>query len=174
MSFRIVQTVNRLTPTASIASTTGGIPLKSGYIRVSTGSTGAYVDINNDPIATVNSFHIPPASTEVLKQRVARQVVSGITTGASTVITFGENYGNPFTTSDYVTIENAYPSGINTSHSQVTATTDSSITINFNSSSVTGVAVTNATVARSVKVSALGEGGQTDLSIVEVQTVSVT
>ena len=31
MSFRIVQTVNRLTPTASIASTTGGIPLKSGY-----------------------------------------------------------------------------------------------------------------------------------------------
>mgnify|MGYP003337566392 FL=1 len=105
MSFRIVQTVNRLTPTASIASTTGGIPLKSGYIRVSTGSTGAYVDINNDPIATVNSFHIPPASTEVLKQRVARQVISGITTGASTVIAFGENYGNPFTTSDYVTIE---------------------------------------------------------------------
>jgi len=174
MSLRIVQTVNRLTPTASVASTTGSIALKSGYIRISTGSTGAYVDINNDPIATVNSFHIPPVSSEVIKQRVARQVISGITTGTTTTITFGENYGNPFTTSDYVTIENAYPSGINTSHSQVTATTDSSITINFNSSTITGIAVTNATVARSVKLSALGEGGQAEVSIVEVQTVSVT
>ncbi len=174
MSFRIVQTVNRLTPTASIASTTGAITLKSGYIRVSTGATGAYIDISNDPVATVNSFHISPASSEVVKQRVARQVISGITTGTTTTISFGENFGNPFTTSDYVSIENAYPSGINTSHSQVTATTDSSITINFNSTAVTGIAVTNATVARSVKLSALGEGGQADVSIAEVQTVSVT
>lgn len=172
MSIRVVQTINKLNPSASVASTTGGIALKSGYIRISTGSTGAYVDLGGDPIATVNSFHIPGLSCEVIKQSTARQAISGITTGTSTIITFGENFGNPFTTSDYVTIENAFPSGINTTHNKVLSITDSSITINFNSSSITGVAVTGATVARSVKVSALGQGSPSDVSIAEVQIAS--
>jgi hypothetical protein len=172
MALKIVQTVNKLNPTASIASTSTGIALKSGYLRVSVGSTGAYVEIGNTPVVTVNSLHIPPANSEIIKERVARQVISGITTGTSTVITFGENAGNPFTTNDYVTIENAYPTGINTSHSQIISTTESSITISYNSSSIVGVAITGATVARSVKVAALGQGATSDVSITEVQTVA--
>ena len=95
---------------------------------------------------------------------------TNITTNTTTVISFPENAGNPFLVGDYVTIENASPSGINTSHNVITAVTDSSITINFNISSLSGIAVTTATVARSVKVSAIGNGGTSGVNIVEVQT----
>lgn len=169
MSLRIVQTFPKLSPTSSVSVATTGIALRSGYLRVSVAATAAYVDVGNNPSATSSSFHIPAQNAQVFKERVARQVVAGIITGATTVIGFGENNGNPFTTNDYVAIENAYPAGINTVHSQVIATTDSSITINFNSSAITGVAFTTATVARTVRVSALGQNGSADVSVTEVQ-----
>lgn len=169
MSLRVVQTLSKLSPTSSVAVASTALALKSGYIRVSTASTAAYVDIGVTPVATQNSFHIPAQSAQVFKERVARQVISGITTGATTVITFKENAENPFATNDYVTIENAYPAGINTAHNLITNWTSSSITINFDSSSIIGVALTNSTLARSVKVSALGQNGSADVSIAEVQ-----
>lgn len=172
MSVRIVQTSTKLSPTTvSVAST--GIALKSGYIRVSTGSTAAYVDIGVNPVATTNSFQIPAQSAQVFKEKVSRQVISGILTGTATTITFAENAGNPFATNDYVTIENAFPVGLNTSHNLITNWTESSITINFNSTSFSGIALTNSTVARSVKVAALPQNAAgADVSIVEVQVTS--
>ena len=115
---------------------------------------------------------IVPNSSEILKQRVARQRISGITTGTTTVIDFGENNGNPFIVGDYVTIQNAHPAGINTVHSQVTVSTPSNITLNYNSSSVVGVALTNASISRSVKVSVFTPAATT-VSIAEVQTASL-
>lgn len=172
MALKIVQTYNQLSAGAGTATTTGGIALRTGYIRVSTAATAVYLDIGGNPVATVNSFHIPTQGSEILKERVARQTISGITTGATTVITFPENAGNPFLVGDYVTIENASPSGINTSHNIITASTDSSITVSFNSTSISGIALTTATVARSVKVSALGLNSGTTVSIAEVQISS--
>jgi len=173
MSFRIVQTVNQVTVAAGTASTSNAIALQSGYIRVSCAATAAYVAIGTNPVATINDFMIVPNTSEVLKQRVARQGVSGITTGTSTVVSFGSNNGNPFVVGDYVTILNGYPAGINTTHSPILSTTDSSITLNWDSSAVTGIALTGTTVARSVKVSAFSPTATT-VSIAEVQTVSVT
>jgi hypothetical protein len=172
MALKIVQTYNQLVATAGAASTSNGIALKTGYIRVSTAATAVYLDIGGNPVATVNSFHIPTQTTEILKERVARQRIAGITTGSSTVITFPEISGNAFLVGDFVTIENATPAGINTSHSLVTATTDSTITISFNSSSLTNVGVSTASVARSVKISALGTVSAANLSIAEVQISS--
>lgn len=172
MALKIVQTYNQLTAGAGAATTTGGIALKTGYVRVSTAATAVYLDIGGDPVATVNSYHVPTQRAEILKERVARQRISGITTGATTVITFAENAGNPFLVGDYVTIENAHPAGINTTHNLVTATTDSSITLSFNSSAITGIALTSATVARSIKISALGTVSAAPLSIAEVQISS--
>ena len=169
MSLRIVQTFPKLSPTSSVSVATTGIALRSGYIRVSVAATAAYVDIGNSPVATSSSFHVPAQTSQVFKERVARQVIAGIVTGTTTFISFGENNGNPFTTNDYVAIENAYPVGINSVHSQVIATTDSSITINFNSTAFTGIALTTATVARTVRVSALGQNGSADVSVCEVQ-----
>jgi len=174
MAIKIVQNVNRISPTVSTASTSNPIALKSGYIRVAAGLTAVYVESGGDPVVTTNSFYISPYGNEVLKERLAKQRIAGITTGSSTVVTFPNNGGNPFLIGDYVTIENAEPSGINTVHQLITDLTDSSVTISANTSSIVGViTVTNAVLSRSVKVAALADGGSTNLSITEiVQLVS--
>jgi hypothetical protein len=169
MAIKIVQNVNRITATAGAATTSNPIALRSGYIRVSTGLTSVYIEIGGDPVATTNSFQIGPYGNEVLKERLARQKIAGITTGASTVISFDENAGNPFLVGDYVTIQNAQPAGINTEHRLITAVSNDSVTISHNSSSIVGViTATNANIARSVKVSAITSSGSENVSITEI------
>ena len=169
MAIKVVQNVNRITANVSTATTSNPIALKSGYLRVSTGLTSIYVDTGGDPIATINSFQICPYGNEVIKERIARQKVSGITTGTSTVVSFGNNAGNPFLVGDYVTIQNAQPVGINTEHKLVTEVFNDSVTILHNSSSIVGViTTTNANLARSVKVSVLSASGSQDVSITEI------
>ncbi len=169
MAIKVVQNVNRITASAGAATTSNPIALKSGYLRVSTGLTSVYVETGSDPVATINSFQLTPYGNEVLKERIARQRIVGITTGASTVISFDENASNPFLLGDYVTIQNAQPAEINTEHKLITAITDGSVTISHNSSSIVGViTVTNANLARSVKISALAASGSQDVSITEI------
>jgi hypothetical protein len=169
MAIKVVQNVNRITANVSTATTSNPIALKSGYLRVSTGLTSIYVEIGSDPVATTNSFQISPYGNEVLKERIARQKIAGITTGTSTVILFDDNAGNPFLVGDYVTIQNAQPAGINTEHRLITATSNDSITISSNSSSIVGViTTTNANIARSVKVSVLAASDTQNVSITEI------
>lgn len=174
MAIKIVQNVNRISPTVSVAATSNPITLRSGYIRVAAGLTAVYVETGGNPTVTNSSFYISPYGNEVLKERLAKQQIVGITTGTSTVVTFGNNAGNPFLIGDYVTIENAQPAGINTIHQLVTATTDTTVTISANTSSVVGVITAlGSTLSRSVKVAALADGGATNISITEiVQLVS--
>ena len=169
MAIKVVQKVNRITANVSTATTSNPIALKSGYLRVSTGLTSVYVDTGGDPVATVNSFQIGPYGNEVLKERIARQKIAGITTGTTTIVSFSENAGNPFLVGDYVTIQNAQPAGINTEHKLVTQVLNDSLTISHNSSSIVGViTTTNANIARSVKVSVLAASGTQDVSITEI------
>ena len=165
---KIVQGINTLTVTGT-AATTNGITLQSGILRVSAASTGCHIQIGETPVATTNSFYVSPNQPELIKERVARQRIGSATAGATTLITFQENAGNPFVVGDYVTIENTSAAGFNTSHNQVTAATDNSITIDFDSSSITGIGITNATVARSVRISAIAAGTATNLHVSEVQ-----
>ena len=169
MAIKVVQKVNRVTANVSTATTSNPIALKSGYLRVSTGLTSVYVEIDSEPAATVNSFQIGPYGNEVLKERIARQKIAGITTGTTTIVSFSENAGNPFLVGDYVTIQNAQPAGINTEHKLVTQVLNDSLTISHNSSSIVGViTTTNANIARSVKVSVLAASGTQDVSITEI------
>jgi hypothetical protein len=169
MAIKVVQKVNRITANVSTATTSNPIALKSGYLRVSTGLTSVYVEIDSEPVATVNSFQIGPYGNEVLKERIARQKIAGITTGTTTIVSFSENAGNPFLVGDYVTIQNAQPAGINTEHKLVTQVLNDSLTISHNSSSIVGViTTTNANIARSVKVSVLAASGTQDVSITEI------
>ena len=169
MAIKVVQKVNRITANVSTATTSNPIALKSGYLRVSTGLTSVYVEIDSEPVATTNSFQITPYGNEVLKERLARQKIAGITTGTTTIVSFSENAGNPFLVGDYVTIQNAQPAGINTEHKLVTQVLNDSLTISHNSSSIVGViTTTNANIARSVKVSVLAASGTQDVSITEI------
>lgn len=170
MALKIVQTISPIKPTISVAATSEPIILSSGYIRVSAGSTGAYVAIGTNPVATEDDFHLPPFNTEVLKERLSRQKITGIATGTTTRISFGQNLGNVFEVGDYVSIREASPSGINTTHVPIISMSSSSVEIDYDSSSVTNVSVNNqATLSRSVKVSAISAGGSgSDISICEV------
>ena len=169
MAIKVVQKVNRITANVGAATTSNPIALKSGYLRVSTGLTSVYVEIDSEPVASVNSFQLTPYGNEVLKERLARQKIAGITTGTTTIVSFSENAGNPFLVGDYVTIQNAQPAGINTEHKFVTQVFNDSIVILHNSSSITGViTTTNANIARSVKVSVLAADGSQNVSITEI------
>ena len=169
MAIKVVQKVNRITANVSTATTSNPIALKSGYLRVSTGLTSVYVEIDSEPVATTNSFQLTPYGNEVLKERIARQKIAGITTGTTTIVSFSENAGNPFLVGDYVTIQNAQPAGINTEHKLVTQVLNDSLTISHNSSSIVGViTTTNANIARSVKVSVLAADGSQNVSITEI------
>jgi hypothetical protein len=167
MATKLVQTFNRLQLSVS-SSISDPIALKSGYLRVSVANTGAYIAIGTNPTATVNSFHISNYGNEVLKERLARQQIAGISTGTTTTVTFFQNAGNPFKIDDYVTIEGAPTVGINTAHNSVVSITDSTVTLNFDSSSITNPNITGSTLARSVKIAAVSSGNGSDLSISEV------
>lgn len=177
MSLKIVQLVNAVFPPNNGISTSSAINLKSGYLRLTSSGSNNHIAItdgnNNTGVNSESSFMIPQNTSEVIKERVARQRISGITTGSTTVVTFGENAGNPFIIGDHVSIIDAQPSGINTDFNLVSAVTDSSVTIVRNSSSIVGViTTTNAVLSRSVKVSVHGEGNNSHLHIAEVQITS--
>jgi hypothetical protein len=169
MAIKVVQNVNRVTASVGTATTSNPIALKSGYLRVSTGLTSVYVETGSDPVATVNSFQITPYGSEVLKERIARQRIVGITTGTSTVVTFDDNAGNPFLVGDYASIQNVTTAGINTEHKLVTAVTDDSLTLDYNTTSIAGpIVAVGANIARSVKVSVMSASDTQDVSITEV------
>ena len=174
MAIKIVQDtpVPRLLPSVGVAATSVPIALKSGYLRVTigstTGSSGGYVAIGTDPVATQDHFHVTSYSVDIIKYSMARQRIAGITTGTSTILSFGENAGNPFTIGDYVTIEGSSTVGLNTTHYPVIAKTDESVTIPFDSSSITSPNVQSANLYRSVKVSCLTYEPDTFFNIAEV------
>jgi len=169
MAIKVVQNVNRITATVGSAVTSNPIALKSGYLRVSTGLTSVYVETGGTPEATVDSFHLGTYGNEVLKERIARQRIVGITTGASTVVLFDNNAGNPFLVGDYASIEGVTTAGINTEHKEVTEVYNDSLVLDYDTSSVTGViTATGASIARSVKVSVLAATGEQPVSITEI------
>lgn len=177
MSIKIIQDtqIPRLTPAVGVASTSVPIALKSGYLRVTigstTGSSGGYVAIGTNPVATQDNFHITSYSVDVIKETMKRQVIVGIVTGTTTKLLFPQNAGHSFILGETVTIENAPTVGLNTTHNSIIAMDDSSLTINFNSSSITSPNITGASVARSVKVSCLTYEPDTFFNIAEVVTL---
>ena len=170
MAVKIVQNVAKISASPGVAGTSGPIALKSGYLRISIASSGVgcYVAIGTDPVATSNDFHIGTYTAEVLKERLARQKIVGITTGTTTTVTFDNNAGNPFLLTDYVTIQGAPTAGINTSQEPILSLTDASVTIDFNSSSITSPNVVGADLIRSVKVSAFTTDPNNGVSVTEV------
>jgi hypothetical protein len=182
MALKIVQDIASVAISTVGVVTSSSIPLKSGYLRL-TPNRDCHIAIGATPLATAASFMIAAGQTEIIKERVVRQKISGITTGTSTLITFGENLGNLFAVGDGLTIENAHPSNINrfgvvTEVSENPYIGECSVTIALNSTAITGVAVTNASAVRSVKVCALADGsvgatgGSGVLNITEVQITS--
>lgn len=177
MALKIVQKIVAVSPPNNGISTSAPINLQSGYLRLTSSGGDHHIEIvdgnNNVAVSTESSFLLPQGTSEILKERVARQKISGITTGTSTIISFSETLGHTFLVGDHVSIINAQPSGINTDYQLVTSSTPTSVTISFNSSSVSGIiTTTNATLCRCVKISAYAETSNSQVHITEVQIAS--
>ncbi len=170
---KIVQLIDAVAPPNNGISTSSAINLETGYLRITSSNTNSYVaviDGSQVGVSSISSFLISQNTSEILKERIARQRISGITTGSTTTITFAENAGNPFQVNDHVSIINAQPAGINTNFNKVVSVTDSSVTILHDSSSVVGVITTdNAVLSRSIKIAVFGEGNNSRVHIAEVQ-----
>lgn len=177
MALKIVQNIPSVIPPNNGIATSGVINLQSGYLRLTASGAGCHIAIKDgNNVAGVNSessFLIPQDTSEIIKERVARQKISGITTGTTTTVSFGENFGNPFLVSDHVSIVGSENTGINTSFAQVISKSESNIVLNFNSSNVGGaLTVTNAVVTRCVKIEVFPETSNAHLHIAEVQIAS--
>ena len=149
--------------------------LRTGYLRVTigstTGSSGGYIAIGTNPVATQDNYHITSYSVDIIKETLRNQRIVGVTTGTTTVLNFGENNGNTFAPDDYVTISGAPSAGINTTHVPIISSSGDTITIAHNSSSVVSPNITGAIVSRSVKVSCLTFEPDTFFNIAEVVTL---
>jgi hypothetical protein len=178
MSTKIIQDtqIPRLAAPVGVAITSVPIPLKSGYLRITIGSTtsssGGYIAIGTDPVATQDNYHITSYSVDIIKEQMKRQGIVGVVTGTTTTLLFGENNGNPFVVGEYATVYGAPTAGINTVHNPIIAVGQDYITINYNSSSVTSPNVFGASVAKSVKVSCLTYEPDTFFNIAEVVTLT--
>ena len=177
MAIKIVQDRNipRLAPSVGVAATSVPITLRTGYLRVTigstTGSSGGYIAIGTNPVATQDNYHITSYSVDIIKETLRNQRIVGVTTGTTTVLNFGENNGNTFASDDYVTVSGAPSSGINTTHVPILSSNGDTITIAHNSSSVVSPNITGAIVSRSVKVSCLTFEPDTFFNIAEVVTL---
>lgn len=176
MATKIIQDTNipAVLPAVGIASTSVPIALKTGYLRITIGSTincNGFIAIGTNPVANRNNYHIQSFGTDIIKETLRRQSIVGIITGTTTTLLFGNNNGNPFQSNDYITIEGANTAGINTTHKPIISSTDSSLIIDFNSSSITNPDITGAVAARSVKVSCLSYESGTFFNISEVVTL---
>lgn len=177
MAIKIIQDtlIPRLEGTPGVAVTSVPITLRSGYLRVTigstTGSSGGYISIGSNPIATQDNYHITSYSVDIIKETLRNQTIVGVTTGTTTILNFGQNNGCIFEPTDYVTVSGAPSSGINTTHVPIVAINGDTITIAHNSSGVTSPNINGAIISRSVKVSCLTYEPDTFFNIAEVVTL---
>lgn len=166
------------------AATTSAISVQSDVFRIVAVNIDAYVAIGTEPIATKSDYLIPANTAATLSVSKASQRVVGVTTGTTTIITCPEGTQMPFGIGERVTLSGANEPLYNTtiSHAKVTSVNTSSdyngnfqtsITVDADTSGIlTAFSSKDATLRRSVKVSAISQGA-TNGSI-HVQQVQIS
>ena len=129
------------------ATTSSAFRVQTNALRVVAKVKGCHIAIGTDPVATATNFYVAADEPETLAMTKASQVVVGVTTGTTTVITAPEGTQMPFGIGDRVTMVDANDSNYNTliSNTQVTAVTttadfdgnfQTSITVEANTSGI--------------------------------------
>ena len=166
------------TDTAKVIAT--GIAQQAKSLRVTlvgeSGLEGAHVAIGTLPTATTADFYLVKGETATLNiNRPSSQRVTGITTGATTIVQFPEGTGTPFGIGASVSItatgQSYYDDIIK--ESPVTAIDNSAgvggafstrITIGADTSGIKTDITGNATLRNSFKISALAKGNVADVT----------
>lgn len=156
-----VQSLGSLTDNAATAKTTAGHIVKTGVYRIinadshtNTFAWGGDPDVTTDLIV-----HATPGAAEMFRlDRPKRASIVGATAASPCVLTVGGG-GTPahsFVVGDYVTIEGAAVAAYNVSHVEVTAVTDTTITITSDQSA-SAAFTGSAQLCNSIKIQAKGD-----------------
>jgi hypothetical protein len=185
-AFKIVQNIETVAVSSSGISTSGPIPLKSGYLKISS-DQNIFVEISPTPSLSTSSLWIASGETVVIKDTVISQKVVGIQTGATTNVILPEGTFSQFIAGDYVQLTGIQFAGINTNFSRVVSVDNEHtnnggysrrIEIDHNTSSVAYPSVWTPSVSnvdqtaelrRITKVGVKGDGQAANVHITEIQ-----
>lgn len=168
--------------TSTSSAKSNAISQQSDSVRIYAESVGVYVAIGTEPTAANTNFYVGAGEPETLSLGpIVSAKVSGITTGATTVIDFPEGTYSPFGVGDYVTLTATGQSNFDFSHKPVTAVNTTAaydglfgtrITVANNSSSVTDTfnPALATDLRRSFKVAVKSESGTGKAYIQQVQS----
>jgi len=168
--------------TSATSGMTSSFVVSSNVIRVVAVTAGAHVKIDSAPTATTNDYYIPAGTSATLALTKASNRVVGITTGASTTITFPEGTQCPFGVGDFITITGGSNSALNLLHVEVTSVDTTSnfngnfqttCTVAYDSSAAGDFAGADVTASLSVRLAARTDTGTGTLHAQQVQISGV-
>jgi hypothetical protein len=162
------------------ASTSQPFLVYSNSLRV-VSTSNAFVKIDSEPVASRSDYYLPANTPATLAVTPASQRVTGIVTGATTVIDFPSGTGSPFNVGDYVSLSVESQSYYNFTHKQIISIDNSSgnngyysrrITVDNNSSGIlTALSEnTSAELRKSMKVGSFGNSA----GVLYYQQVQIT
>jgi hypothetical protein len=155
-----------ITITSGAATTSSTLSVQSKALRV-VATAGAFVAIGTNPTASATDYYVPATGTAVLALSPASQRVSGITTGATTILDFPSGTGSPFVVGDYVSLTSVGQPYYNFTHQPVTAVDATSgvagyystrVSIGTNTTGIVTAFNTDGDLRKSIKISAYGTG----------------
>lgn len=166
----------------AITSTTAKSDAFSGRtntLRVAAIGANAFVAIGTEPTATLNDYCVPSGTAATLAIDNGSARVVGVTTGATTYITFPEGQASPFGVGDYVSLTATNQTYYNFTHAPVVEVFNTSNYEGYFSTRI-GIATNTAgivtafsdpdTILRnSIKVAAITDTGSGTLYTQQVQ-----
>jgi len=154
---------------------------RTNVLRLVATGANAFVAIGTEPSATKNDYCIPSGTSASLAIDNGSARVVGVTTGATTYISFPEGQSSPFGIGDRVTLTSSNQSYYNFTHAEVTEVFNSSnyegyfsarIGIATNTSGIaTAFSDPDAILRNSFKVAAITDA---DSGVLYTQQVQIT
>jgi len=156
-----VQHIGALTHNSDTAQTTSAITVKTGIFRmVNADSHSNHFAWGGDPDVTTDTvIHCGVNGAELFRLSKPKRVnITGATAASPCVLTVGQGGtpAHPFVVGDYVTITGAAVAAYNVTHAEVTAVTNTTITISSDQSA-SAAFTGDATVSNSIKIQAKGD-----------------
>jgi hypothetical protein len=156
-----VQHIGSLTHNSDTAQTTSAITVKTGIFRMVNADAhsnhfawGGAPDVTTDTVV-----HLGVNGAELFRLSKPKRVnITGATAANPCVLTVGQGGtpAHPFVVGDYVTITGSSVAAYNVTHVEVTAVTNTTITIDSDQSS-SAAFTGDATVSNSIKIQAKGD-----------------
>jgi len=156
-----VQHIGSLTHNSDTAQTTSAITVKTGIFRMVNADShsnhfawGGAPDVTTDTV-----IHCGVNGAELFRLSKPKRVnITGATAASPCVLTVGQGGtpAHPFVVGDYVTITGAAVAAYNVTHAEVTAVTNTTITISSDQSA-SAAFTGDATVSNSIKIQAKGD-----------------